>query len=155
MSAINHYIFIVSRLDTGQARVNARHIADTLLSNNLWLFSSAAPHIKRLDRGDQALIYLAGPGERVFVAVVELGEPVRKATDAERKLLSDLGLTWFSLASQLESVKRFATDVPIAPLVSELEFIGNKEYYGHYLRQAVKHIDQCDFQLVVQQTTFV
>lgn len=154
MPATGNYIFVVSSLQTGQTRVNARRIADTLLSNGLWLFSSSAPHKSQLNRGDRALIYLAGPGERVFVAAVELDEPVRKATDAERNLLSDLGLTWFTLASRLADVKRFSTDVPIAPLVPELDFIGNKVYYGHYLRQAVKLISEGDFERVIQRTTF-
>lgn len=143
------YIFVASRVETGSQVAYARDIAKRLLENHVWLFSDRAPHVQRMTAGDKVLVYLAGPGERVFIATAVLAEPMREASEREKHYLKDLGLTWFTRAVTIKDVRWFDNAVEIAPLVPDLAFIGNKKYYGHYLRQAVAKIPGEDYERVV------
>lgn len=63
-----YYIFFINNIELGEFTYSAEEIKNFLLGQNFWAFSINAPNIKYFDEGHQALVYLAGKGNRVFAA---------------------------------------------------------------------------------------
>ena len=143
------YILVANDIASGGTAARAEEIARVLLEAGFWAFSPRAPMRGRLTAGDRALIYLAGPGRRHFVARAVIGGGVRPLSDTERAVLASLGIGFLSEGVRLRDVRKLEPPVPIGPLVPCLRFITNRKYYGHNLRLPIVAIPDEDYDLIL------
>lgn len=122
--------------------VSAGRIFDDLIGSKLW-FLPRLP--KALQPNSTVLFYQSGAGLRGYAVVNEIGVVTAK----DRSLLSHYGLTHLSVRISLEAVVVFNTPLNLRPLLSRLDFITNKKYWGHNLRIPTA-ISKKDFALILK-----
>ena len=148
------WIYILNDLVIGDVVMPAQDIADYLISKKVWQYSSFAPNVRKIEKGDIALIYLAGRGKRCFYAVFEIQEQIRQGLG-----LSIQGQAWeenfkkiFSLGSTICEIKIFTQPVILnEELRNELSFIGDKKNWGLYFRQAIRTLPESDYQRIMER----
>ena len=151
-----YWIFILNDLVSKNSVVLAQDIVDYLLANRMWQYSSSSPNINKINKGDRALIYLAGIGRRYFYAEIEIQE--------QNKLMSvvpNQGEIWkadfnktFKLGSSIDTIEIFKPSIILdEALRNELSFIGDKKNWGLYFRQAIKNVSVQDYQMILNRKT--
>jgi len=153
--ARTNLVFVVNDLELGDAHVNAEDIADTLLAAGCWLYGPTAPHVRRLQAGDNVLVYLAGAGRRYFCASFVLSGPVESKLPRLFGTVGDLLTRTFSASSPITGVRRWATPVHIKPLIQDLQFITDKKNWGLHFRQSVRVIGEEDYDRICREGNVV
>ncbi len=122
--------------------VPAGRIFEELMQNSIWY----APRRSRdLVQGATVLFYQAGSGARGHAQIVTVAD----ATATEQPRLHNYGLYHLSVKLHLTDIVLFARPVTLAPIVSQLEFVANKRYWGHSLRSTPRSITFADFRTIV------
>ena len=148
------WIYILNDLVVGDAVMPAQDIADYKKKKKVWQYSSFAPNVRKIEKGDIALIYLAGKGKRCFYAVLQIQEQIK-----DTRGLPTQGKAWeaifnkiFPLGSAISNVKVFATPIQFDEgLRNEVSFIGDKKNWGLYFRQAIRSLPEADYQKIIDR----
>lgn len=142
------YIVTVNALYGKNGDVNAQQIYQALLEDRFWAFSSYAWHLKRIKPGDRFVVYAAGGHNGYFVAFATVADSVSEKTpdSPECRVLQDLGIDYlFDWVVPLKDIIMVDhLKVRLKDLVSQLQFISNKRYYGVHIRNAVIRIPESD-----------
>jgi len=80
----NHWVFIVKdHLHMGKT-IPAREVLANRVQNKFWSLSSRAANLKRLEKGDRVLFYVAESAERGFMGRGVLAGPAHPMSDKQR-----------------------------------------------------------------------
>ena len=107
--------------------VRAGRIFEDLMHANLWFMQQ---RLKALQIGSTVLFYQSQVGLRGYAIVTAIGE----TTPQDLGRLNQYGLGHLTVRISLESIVIFPSALSIRPLVQELAFIKNKQYWGHNVR---------------------
>lgn len=153
-----YFIFVANDISiSSDGKISAVDIKEKLLENHFWAFTETAPLRTKLNKGDEILLYLAGPGRREFVAtatVASLLEEIDKKSK-EREILVELGLGFLKYLVKLDSICIFEKGIKIVPLRPQLDFIVDKKNYGLHLRLPIVRLQLADFQLILKHKDVV
>ncbi len=142
------YLIVVNDIRHDHELLRSEAIIDFLLSREIWVFPSYAPHLKRLHPGDRLLVYLAAK-VRGFIAEAYLASNAAHLEGELLSMIKELGLSWFDYFVHLQSIKMFPRVKSIAPLIPKLKFISDKKNYGLFLRQGVRRLDEHDARVIL------
>jgi len=140
----NFNIFVVT--DNVRHRLSepsAMEIAEECLKRNIWAVGGYRKNYL-LKENDFVIIYIAGTREnnKKFVATAEISkEPIVKKTEIVNKV--------WDVRISLKNIKYFKSPICIMPLLNELSFIKNKEFWGASLMKAVVKINSEDYQKIL------
>jgi hypothetical protein len=150
----NYFIIVVSPVETPKGIVSASRLWSELADRQVWYVNAETPYQDRIKGGDQVIFFLEGAaGGGSFVAHGLCSGSIAPLTGEDQAFLAELGLTRFSGRIPLLLVIYWPTDVPLAPLVSNLRFVKDKEHHTAYLRQGIVPIEREEFELIVAQST--
>lgn len=151
--AHSHYIFTVASPSGESLRV--RDVLEARLDEGFWPLNKKTPHQKNLRRGDRILFYGTGahdPNGQAFLAegkVLGELERIRRTAGQERAWLGTLNRT--RLQVPVGKADWFEAPVPIRPLLDDLSFIKNAQFWGAHLMGGITKIPQQDYDLVMRQ----
>lgn len=143
------YLFIIGEITFTKPVLQPNMIIQALKKNGVWAFSEGAANLRRLEKGDEAIIYITGKGYRYFAGHIELqSNPLR--IDNLHNISNDSFL--FDYYPMLLEAKITIWDKPvyIKDVIQYLSFIVDKTNYGLYLRQSTKLIPEEDFHRILQ-----
>jgi|GEM_PF-2878782 len=138
-----HLILVFGDTRTDQRTVKAREILDELIKQDLWFLPRRSKHLKP---GAELLFYQSGTG---VVALATL-RGTCDVVNADRALLQRLGIYYLTTKLILANVRNFRRPIPLRPLVHDLTFVTNKEYWGHSLRFTPRAISAKDYDRIIQ-----
>lgn len=130
-----------SSTSTEAGRLSAARIFDKLFGNGLWFVPRPSA---KFEEGSLLLFYQAGKG---VVGEARL-ERIAAATPSDLNMLNALGLGFLTARLYLSDRLRYTVPVPLGPLVGRLNFVTNKQYWGHALRVTPREIDESDQSLI-------
>ncbi|HHY32799.1 MAG TPA: EVE domain-containing protein [Firmicutes bacterium] len=152
----NYFIFVANDVQISPEEVaSAYDIADALLGRGFWAFTTQAPLRTKLVKGDEVLVYLAGPGRRYFVAAAQVAAESGKVSKEQRDILRGFGLSFMEHSIVLSNIRRLEPFIEIRPLIPNLDFIVNKENYGLHLRLPIVQIKREDFDRIIGKARMV
>ena len=139
----NSYVLVAYSGSQGASGlVSATRIFDDLSRRNVWYTTRRA---KGLNSGCTLIFYQAGLGITGYATVVEVSDNDR----IDNEVLQNFGLYHLRFKIRLSNVIRFSVAVKLGPIVSDLDFITNKKYWGHSLRATPRSISAADFQKIL------
>jgi predicted RNA-binding protein len=152
--AAMHYLIVVNDIQHGGKVAKAEEIWEFLVSRGVWIFPEHAPHVKKLQRDNRLIFYMAGKqGGGVFVGEATIASDVTPLEGRLKGEVQGLGLTWFTRVVELKTLKRFDPPRPIRPLIAKLTFIKDKKNYGLSLRQGVRRLAVRDAAMIEGEKT--
>ncbi len=149
-----HYILVAS--DVGR---NCRFLPSGMdvamhrLNLGMWGLNSRTANRRGIKSGEKALVYISGGGPYsqhlvascTFVSDAKLSTwDIRQDVDAPNKK----GYMMPEYYVRLNDVEIFKRPLPMVDLVSNLNFIKDKEDWWRYLQGGVRKISQSDYQHV-------
>ena len=154
---MSYYIFIIKGIPIAMNEsISAEVIANTLISNDVWIFRENTPNMKKLKIGDKILIYCGGKEKKFFTHVIEITrdiQPFRKINNIFNSEINQvaklLGLNWMSLFAGVKAICEFEEPILIKPLIQSLHFIKQKRDYGLHLRLPIVSISEEDYKCIV------
>ncbi|GKV57018.1 hypothetical protein NCCP2222_29650 [Sporosarcina sp. NCCP-2222] len=144
-----NYIFIVNDIK-GEKEIKGENIIEHLLDIKYWLFRDTYPlgnRVKKLEKGDMILCYMAGHHRKYFVASFVIESEARDIDEISG--LDDIFYDIFKFAIRIKDVRKFAPPIIIYPLINDLAFIKNKAHWGIFFRQSIKSICKNDYKTIV------
>lgn len=151
-----YWIFILNDLNCGNKVVLAQDIADYLLDNKVWQYTLMAPNISKINKGDWALIYLAGRGRRYFYSAFEIQEqpkPINAVSTLEEIWEQDFNRI-FKLGSSIDKLEIFNQPIILdKALRNKLSFIVDKKNWGLYFRLGIRSLSDQDYQIIMACTS--
>ena len=144
-------MFIVNDLRIGNFVISAEDIAKKMLQYRVWRYSKSAPNIKKIEKGDSVLVYLAGKERGYFFASFRLVDYICAATsnkNSETMWSKDLD-SLFPLLSLIDNIQIY--DSPIIlneELRTKLEFIVDKKNWGLHFRQSIRTLPERDADII-------
>ena len=146
-----YWMFILNDLGCSNEVILAQDIAQYLLDKKVWQYTPMTPNIRKINKGDQVLIYLAGQGRKYFYAVFEIQQqvkPLNAVSTQELEWEKDFNRI-FKLRSPIDKVERFKQPIILdEALRNKLSFIGDKKYWGLYFRQGIRSLSEEDFRII-------
>ena len=147
-----YWMFILNDLLVDNIVFPPEEITEYLLEKEVWQYTPLTPNVKKINKGDKVLIYLAGRERRYFYATFEIQEPVNSPS-------IKLGLSehWeesfnrmFKLSSHICSIEKFKEKIYLdEELRARLSFIVDKKNWGLYFRQGVRTLSEQDYEAVM------
>jgi hypothetical protein len=122
--------------------VPAGRIFDELIRGGIWYVPRRS---KDLVEGTTVLFYQAQSGARGYATVNQ----VLDATGADQEILRQRGLHHLAIKLRIADIVVFSNPVRLAPIVSRLDFVTNKKYWGHAVRSTPRTIPALDFETIV------
>lgn len=145
-----YYLSIINDIQFGDKVIKVKKIVDLLFENKIWVYTSHAPHVKKLSKGDKFILYLAGDGRRYFYGSFDIETeydeiPSNKFLGARYNNI----LKIFKYYTSIKNIKVFNTPLKINEIKENLNFITDKKNYGLFLRQSVKMINEQDYNYIL------
>ncbi|WP_157999265.1 EVE domain-containing protein [Candidatus Nitrosarchaeum limnium] len=122
--AKNFWIFVIKNTDD---ELNRR------IKKKEWPVYSYTVNRKKIQPGDKVIFYKAGEGNKVCLGTAETASAIKG---------EEGGIDY---TVELGNVSIWKKSVMIKPLISKLEFIGNKEQWGLSMQGGVIHISEKDY----------
>ena len=146
-----HYLFIVNNYLLGDKEYEGKEITDNLLIKEHWVFSQAAPNIKKLGPQDEVIVYVAGRTNRYFYAYFKILDEIKDAILTPSNKFEKYLYSYFPLSCPIKVINVWANPLNIIDVKDDLVFITDKKNYGLFLRQSTKVIGESDFKLIVNK----
>lgn len=124
-------------------KISAHEIFQTLMDRQLWYCARPSP---KLAPAVITLFYESGSGFRGYATV----NHVAPTSQRDEAILRRLGITFLKIRLDLSDINIFPQPVPMRPLVDRLDFVANKEHWGHSVRITPREIANTDFETVVR-----
>lgn len=67
------FIFIINDFDFGTHKLKAEDVLEVLLDKGHWLFTKNTPNLKKINAGDEVIVYMAGKNRRYFCVSFNIG----------------------------------------------------------------------------------
>jgi predicted RNA-binding protein len=147
-----HYLSIINDLQIGNKVIDASKIYRTLFENNIWLFTKNAPFMKKINKNDQFILYLAGSQRKIFQNSFIINGEIKKIENSNlvEKIDKEI-LKFFYYYVPIKEIHDFKNNVKIKDIKENLEFITDKTNYGLFLRQSVKKINKKDYNYILNK----
>ena len=142
-----YYLAIINNLQTKGELLDAVTIAKLLFSHSKWLFSPNTPMVRRLQKGDQLVVYAAGRNNRCFLGYFTLASEARILEHVPDALEPLVNL--YFLSCQIENATLWTKPKPIIEFLPNLSFVKDKKNYGLYLRQGLREIAKSDYEVII------
>lgn len=129
--------------------ISAETLAARRLRAGRWGLYAKTPHKSELRTGDQLIVYLAGEGERRFVASATVSEVDFKdqSNDADGDALTDLPVAIL----KLREVRNFKNHVSIIDIKDRLDFIPKSTTkWGCVLQRGLKRLSEADANTIME-----
>ncbi|WP_158438254.1 EVE domain-containing protein [Natranaerobius thermophilus] len=133
----------------GDQVIPGKEIVDKLLNNNIWLFHSGTPNLKKIKPKDEAIIYIAGKGNRFFYANIIVEDQIKEYS--LNMDIDDKFLDMFYLSCPIQVINIWSKPVYIHDIKEKLNFITDKKNYGLFFRQSTKIINKEDYHKIIEQ----
>jgi len=143
---MNYWIFVVT--SHKEASLEGEEILRQRLEDKFWGLGERTPNRKSLQAGDEIVFYVGNP-KKVFAASAIITEGCFEPKENERERLSH-GKAFYRAAYGVRLGHIRVWDVPrrVEDLVTRLDFIENKEFWGPYFQGGVKGITEQDFRTI-------
>lgn len=143
------YLFIIGEITFIKPALKPEEIISILKKNGVWAFSAGAANLKKITKGDEAIIYMTGKEYKCFAGhvILKSGPMITDNIlniDNESKLFD-----YYPVLLKAE-ITLWDNPVYIRDIIQNLSFVVDKTNYGLYLRQSTKLIPEEDFQKIVQ-----
>lgn len=147
-----HYLSIINDLQIGNKVIDASKIYRTLFDNNIWLFTKNAPFMKKINKNDKFILYLAGSQRKIFQNNFIINGEIKKIENSnlDKKINKEI-LKFFYYYVPIKEINDFKNNVKIKDIKENLEFITDKTNYGLFLRQSVKKINKKDYDYILSK----
>lgn len=142
---MNYYIFVVNDQSKYGKLRTARETYDFLMEKEVWGFGENTNHLNNIKKDDLVIFYQAGGEGQKFLGIATLASGAYK--DASSK---DLFLDPETYKIDLENVKVWDKPKPIAPILAQLFFIKNKDYWGTYFQGGCRKISKKDYSTITR-----
>ena len=148
----NHFVFVVSPVETDSGLLSAYRFWSALTDNQVWYVTAGAPYADRIRSGDQVLFCLkSASGGGGFVAHGLCSGPVAPLNDEDRAFMSRLGITTrFTGRVPLLLVIYWPAAVPVEAVAESLRSLGSDG--EDFCRGEIVPIAGADFDLIVAQS---
>ena len=153
---MNYWIFIVK----GQTWDSETHTGEEIfrqrMKDQFWGLGERTPNRANLREGDKVVFYIAVP-KKVFGGTATLTSSGSELSDSEKKQYAH-GTEFYEndYGVLLKEIDLWATPKAVTEeLISRLEFIENKTFWGSYLQGGVRQITEGDFNTIMGQRTLV
>ncbi len=143
------YLIVVNDMPSGQGKVRGDKIVNFLMHRGIWVFPEYAHHLRKLQPGDQLIIYLAGRQAREFVANAKVASTPTLMPEALKHEVAQLGLRWFNWYVNIIGARYLNPPRPISRLIHRLYFVTDKKNYGLSLRQGIRRLDERDVKIIL------
>jgi len=110
-----------------------------LENDKVWKIGERTANRKNIKKGDRALIYSSGEGNRDFVASGILGS----------EYMND-GRPIYGHAI-FEEVTIFSNKVSLKSVLKNLDFVKNKDIYGSYFQSGIIRIGEKDYNTILKK----
>jgi hypothetical protein len=137
----NFAIAAFGDLDTEKGKIGADRVFDDLFARNVWYLPRPT---RVIAQGTRVLFYQSGSGFRGSAIVSNIVE------ENTRYLLGALLFMPFYRRLLLDECRRFVLPVSIRPIVTDLDFITNKVYWGQAFRATPRSISETDYDAILK-----
>jgi predicted RNA-binding protein len=149
----NYWIFVVTDSNIGNKQMMAKDTFDQCIKDQFWGIGKKTANRKRLKKGDIVVFYLGGREGQMFLGNCRLDSKpvlVSKLDKKERRRLNR-PRPFFSAeyGVYLTDIEVWPSPRPIQDLVSDLEFIRDKDRYWVHLQGGVRAISEDDYRIIV------
>ncbi|MBN1328664.1 MAG: EVE domain-containing protein [Candidatus Heimdallarchaeota archaeon] len=146
---MNYWIFIVTSQKTIEGIFEAEKILKQRMEDGFWGLGEKTPHRRNLEKNDKVIFYIGNP-KKEFAVSASLASKSFSLTNNQKENYSH-GLQFYKpeYGVLLKDIKFLNPTRSIYNLISDLEFIENKQYWGIYFQGGVKQISEEDFQIII------
>lgn len=146
-----YYLCIINDLQIGNNIINALEISKDLFNNSMWLFTKNAPFMKKINKNDKFILYLAGSNRKFFNSSFIIDGQIKKISNSNlHNNFNKNILKFFHYYVPIREINKFKNNVSILDIKNNLDFIKDKTNYGLFLRQSVKKINEKDFNYILK-----
>ncbi len=143
-----YFIFIVNDFPIGDKLYKGKEIVDILIKNKHWVFNQASPNLSKISPGEEAVVYIAGKGNRLFYANLRITGDLKEINP--NKLADEPFYNMFLTECPISTKNIWNSPLSITEVKDKLNFITDKKNYGLFLRQSNRIIEKSDYEYIVK-----
>jgi hypothetical protein len=139
--AVGFVLVAFGDLESGVNEVlSSSQVFEVLFAKHIWYLTRAS---RSIVPGTMLLFYENGVGVK--------GEALVKSVDAVKNFVLQPSLrSFFKVEVLLKTTRRFRNPVSLRPIVADLDFIANKIYWGHSVRNTPRLISRKDYDRILR-----
>jgi hypothetical protein len=148
---MNNWIFVVTKRKIGSQCCDPKKILEQRLEDEFWGLGAQTPNRCRLKQGDHVVFYVGGKPNMVFAATATLtGESFLLSKKEQEKYGHNSPCYHSEYGLLLENTQWLDNPREVRPLISQLNFIQDKNNWGLSFRRSIVKLDEDDFQRIVK-----
>ncbi len=147
---MSYWIFIVTEQRVGKDTCSAKEIFDQRMKDGFWGLGEKTPNRRNIKTGDKVVFYMGSPVQ-AFTGTAVLSTSSFKLNDAQKKKYHhDKKFFSSEYGVELEGIEIWSNPKPVAELVTDLDFIENKQFWYAYFQGGVRQITEESFLLITR-----
>jgi hypothetical protein len=124
-------------------------------NRKIWLFNKTTPNVKYISPGDRVIVYVAGRKNKFFSAKFIIDSHLTpNQLDHDTPLEAMLSYN-FELQCSIKNLVMWKKPLSIYDVKSYLNFINDPKNWGLFFRQAIKIIDENDYNTIDSKGTVI
>jgi predicted RNA-binding protein len=146
---MNYWTFTVTSHKSDGREFTAEEVLKQRTEDEFWGLGEKTPNRKNVEQGDRIVFYVGNP-LKSFAASATLATGAFKLSKEEQDKLSH-GTQYYRTpyGVRLQDIRVWSERKPVVNLLSDLDFIENKEFWGSYFQGGIRGIGEADFERII------
>jgi len=146
----NYWVFIVkNHVHMGKV-IPAREVLANRVENKFWSLSGRAANIRKLDKGDKVLFYVAETRERGFMGRGVLAGQAHPITDEQRFHVIGSPSMSFDYAVDFEEAEMWPKMISLDSIKDRMPLLLGRKFPARVFRGSIRRITERDYEVVLE-----
>ncbi|MEA1981853.1 MAG: endonuclease NucS [candidate division Zixibacteria bacterium] len=145
---MKYWLFTVTRKKDGSDKIAADEIFKIRMQDKFWGVGEKTPNRKNLEKDDVVIFYVGIPSMVLSGEAVLASESFKLDIEQKNKYCHKQSYLTTDYGVFLEKIQIWSKPIEIKPIIENLNFIDNKEFWFAYLQGGIRQISEKDYNII-------
>jgi len=146
----NYWVFVVKDHVHMGRTIPAREVLANRVQNKFWSLSSRAANLRKLEKGDRVLFYVAEPAERGFMGKGVLAGPAHPMSDEQRFHIIGTPSIGFEYSVDFDEAEMWPKIVALEMVKDRMPLLIGRKFPARVFRGSIRRITERDYEVVLE-----